>query len=77
MGDKIVNTILVKHKVTLENKTIHSPPLHSKLGWFLFSTQVAGTAVQHCKQGMGMESSIVAFEVGKMSEKPFRAKFFN
>ena len=53
MGDKIVNTILVKHKVTLENKTIHTPPLHSKLGWFLFSTQVAATAVQHCKQGMG------------------------
>ena len=74
MGDKIVNTILVKQGNFGEQNNPHpSPPF--KVGViFVFYTSSwnSGTSKE-----WGRESSIVAFEVGKMSEKPFRAKFFN
>lgn len=70
MGNKIVDTVLVKHRITFENKTIHTPSLHSKFlhgqleQWYNITSK-----------GWGMESSPVAFEVGKTSEKPFKKVF--
>ena len=61
-------TILFRHRVTSEKKTIHTPPpstLHSKLGCFLFSTDssISSTTLDGGDGG--------TFAVSKTSERPF------
>ena len=63
IGDKLVET-LYSNRVTSENKINYTPPLHSKettplpsiQSWSVCCfLQVAPTAAQHCKEGMGKE----------------------
>ena len=75
-GEKIVET-LYSNRVTSENKWIHTPPHHSKLGCLLFSIggSNSGTTL-HWGDGGG-RASFSPFEVRKTSESPFRTKCLN
>ena len=44
IGDKIVETLYL-NGVILENKTMHTPPHHSKLGYLLFSTGSSNSGI--------------------------------
>ena len=74
IGDKIVET-LSSTEVNLENKTIHNPPLHSKLQSLMFFLMVAWTAAQQCIEGEG--KLYFPFLTCESSEGHFRANSLN
>ena len=69
---------MVLNRVTSEDKTIHTPPPSPpfKVGWFVVFYRYLNIVAKHCLEGMGGggEPLFFPFEVGKTSERPFRAK---
>ena len=72
IGDKVVDS-LSSNWVTSDNKTIHTLPLPSIQIWG--GSKDSGTKL-HEVGGRG-EASFYPFEVGKMSERPYRANCFD
>ena len=74
MGDKIVNTILVKQGNFGEQNNPHpSPPF--KVGVIFVFYTIAGTAVQHCKQGMGEGKLHCSFWSWQCQKSPLAQSF--
>ena len=71
IADKIVQT-LYSNRVTSENKRIHTPALHSKLGCFLFSkgSSNSGTTLYEGDGGAGGKSFFSPFWSQKNIKKP-------
>ena len=66
-------TKLLRHRVTSENKRIHTPPLHSRLRCLLFSIGSSDSSTTLYGGDGGGKALFFPFEVREKSESPFRA----
>ena len=66
-------TKLLRHRVTSENKRIHTPPLHSRLRCLLFSIGSSDSGTTLYGGDGGGKALLSPFEVRETSDSPFRA----